>query len=283
MILETALILGGAIGLIAVQPPLYRLFPPKPKQTEWEEFWTQEAIDARWGKTQPTTLSEAFAAAIQGKSDLARYQEVIKTAYVPQMKQVLEDSSKLFQKIKRETHNKPAAASTGLATAAHTDIEAVDLAVKEGASKVFLPETKQWIDFYTPRFTDKLSLAQSWQSPYKAQAQQDRAAFSADAERRGMQVYLDHATNEYRARETQLSRNLAALEAALGKATFYVGSHTYAFPGGIELSSLAIQSARSAEDVWRLISDKPPPKKMDLDIVEQELRRMRDEGGLNAR
>jgi hypothetical protein len=297
MILETSLILGGAIALIAVQPPVRRLFPPKPKQTEWEKFWAGR--EAFWKHvdccgwecdSKSSDIADHVLAAAKKPRGLsvATCAEELNTRYVPQMKALLDKSAELVAE-----YNKP---TVGLATDAKTDIEAVDRAVKEGASAVFLPEKKQWVEFLQcdppparldaalskattiqrSTWTDGLSQAQSWQTPNKWQALQDRAAFASDAERRGMQVYLDHKTNEYRARETQLSRNLHALEAALGKATFYVGSHTYAFPGGIELSSSAIQSARSAEDVWKLISDKPAPtqEQMNLRVLKEELKRM---------
>jgi hypothetical protein len=272
MILETSLILGSAIALIAVQPPLRKLFPERPKQTEWEKFWAgrEEFWRERVEKPKSGTLG-AFERALKLNLDYT--------------KQALDNSAKLFQEIKaaeqtptssftrenfelRNEQNKPLGT---LMIQTERGIKEVTPAGLDAAlSKAVTIPRSTW--------TDGLSQAQSWQTPDRNQAIQDRAAFAAEAERRGMQVYLDHATNEYRARETQLSRNLAALEAALGKGWSYdFQEQTYTFPGNVTVPRSAVEAAKNAEDVWRLISDKPAPTQlqMNLLIIEEELKRMR--------
>jgi hypothetical protein len=89
-----------------------------------------------------------------------------------------------------------------------------------------------------------------------------------------------------------LSRNLAALEAALGPYSYEPSGQTYDF-SGVSIPRIAVAAAVKAEDVWKLISDKPTPlsealekrwpvthppktaKEMNLAILEEELKRMR--------
>jgi hypothetical protein len=309
VILETALILGGAVALVAVQPPLMRLFPPKPKQTEWEKFWDTDEIRKRWnavefdskvngtwGEPLPVSMCPVTVAKVEAtkkptlappgshktakSGTFAAYESALKL-HLDYTKQALEKSSKLFQEIKAEAESKP--------------IGTLMIQTEKGLKEV--PPAK---------LDAALSKAQSsgWttnryhEDAFAAVAQrQDRAAFSADAERRGMQVYLDHATNEYRARETQLSRNLQALEAALGPLVYDAGKQSYHAKNGpqgfVTIPRIAIAAAEKPEDVWKLISDKPAPlsaalekrwpvthppktaKEMNLAILEEELKRMR--------
>jgi hypothetical protein len=160
MILEAAAIIAAGVGLIAFQPPLYRLFPPKPKATVWEEFWTQEAIDARWKTERPSGWGAVYDGLVQQKSDLAKYEAVLKDQYVAQAKRLIDDSAQLFQEIKAETHNGPATSGLMIKPIGTLTIQTAD------GEKVVAPAR---LDAALSKTTNSIQ--------------------------RGMQVYLDHAVS----------------------------------------------------------------------------------------
>jgi hypothetical protein len=199
MIFETISILGGAIALIAVQPPLRRLFPEKPKQTVWEEFWADAAgRHKHWDScgmecdSRSSDIADHVLAATKPKAGtIAAAHHALKTQYVPQIKEVLDNSGNLFKEIKGRT---------APYERAETDIEAVNAAAARGANVVWLPEQTQWVDM-------------TWMN--RDHEIRQRQKVTEEAQRLGKQVYLDHATNEYRMRDRHGESQLAANERAL--------------------------------------------------------------------
>jgi hypothetical protein len=98
MVFETAAIIGGALALIAVQPPLYRLFPPKPKKTNWEEFWADAAVRHKhWDRcgvecTSPSSDIFDHIKSWNKPGTLAAAAETLRTEYVPQITKVLDNA-----------------------------------------------------------------------------------------------------------------------------------------------------------------------------------------------
>jgi hypothetical protein len=233
VIFETISILGGALALIAVQPPLRRIFPEKPKQTVWEEYWEEAAARHKhWDScgmecdSHSSDIADHVRAATKPKvGTIAAAHHTLKTRYVPQIKEQLTAAGDIMQRVITERQEEQAARERTKAAVkgqvapyerAETDIEAVNAAVARGANLVFLPEQTQWIDLLPAK------VDQPRAEPRKDMTWRDRdheinqrQKVTKEAQRLGKQVYLDHATNEYRMRDRFGESQLAANERAL--------------------------------------------------------------------
>jgi hypothetical protein len=161
MIFETISILGGAMALIAVQPPLRRLFPEKPKQTVWEEFWADAAgRHKHWDSCGVECDSRS--------SDIADH-------VLAQAKKPWQMPDSLAVLTKKAPPVTPSSTLHALKTEPRKDM--------------------------------------TWMN--RDHEIRQRQKVTEEAQRLGKQVYLDHATNEYRMRDKLGESQLAANERAL--------------------------------------------------------------------
>jgi hypothetical protein len=100
-------IVGGAIGLIAIQPALTRAFPrlQPTKRDPWVDFWSPNAIETRWLAVEPKAETAKREGAIvrwwNKPSALETYNTALKT-YTGATDKLLKQSTTLLERIKAE-------------------------------------------------------------------------------------------------------------------------------------------------------------------------------------